>query len=275
MSRRRYISTDLSTDIKLAELSEHGTLPLLLFTWAIPHMDDWGRMTGDARQFKLLVCPALDVSSREVEESLTNIASVDLWIRYQIDGKQFIAIPEDRWFKHQSYINKGKRGDDGGSNFPKPPNNADEHRKTPKITASLSPTPSFSFTPSPSPTPTQEGVSVDYQSKISGLLRTYNVVCKGVIQLETVLSFVGTMDIEVIEQCIKISENKHVPFLETVLQRHLNEGKTTKESIRVVRSGPGEREAEIQQRMAEERKNNVVEMIHQPDPMLGKVVGND
>jgi hypothetical protein len=273
MSRRRYISTDISTDIKTAELAEYGTLPLLLYTWAIPHMDDWGRMTGDARQFKLLVCPALDVSSKDVDEAINQISSVGLWIRYEVDGKNVISIPDDSWFKHQSYINKAKRGDDSGSNYPKIPTNTEEHRGLPQNTASLSPTPSFSFTPSPSPT--QEGVSDDFQSKIREWLITYKVACKGTYQLESVLSFIGTMDIEVIEHCFKISENKHVPFLETVLQRHLTEGKTTKESIKVVRTGPGEREAEIQQRMADERKNNVVEMTFKPDPVLDKAVGQN
>ncbi len=133
MSRKRYISTDISTDIKLAELSERGFLPLILYTWSIPHMDDWGRITGDSRQFKLLVCPALDVTSKDVDESLDQIAAVGLWNRYEVEGKQTICIPEESWFKHQSYINKAKRGNDSGSNF-KSPQNAEEHRKTPKNT---------------------------------------------------------------------------------------------------------------------------------------------
>src|SRR5690606_21010849 len=143
-------------------------------TWAIPHMDDWGRMTGDARQFKLLVCPALDVSSKEVDEALNQIASVKLWKRYEVDGKQVISIDEDNWFKHQSYINKAKRGDDSGSNYPKSPNNIEEHRKSPQN--AVSPTPSFSPSPTPSPTPTeQEGVSVDSVEKIRLWLMKFNV----------------------------------------------------------------------------------------------------
>ncbi|HEY8325769.1 MAG TPA: hypothetical protein VIG77_14815, partial [Ktedonobacterales bacterium] len=61
MSRRRYLSSDISTDPRIAELAEQGALPVLLYTWAITHADDWGRMTGEARQFKLLVCPGFDV----------------------------------------------------------------------------------------------------------------------------------------------------------------------------------------------------------------------
>lgn len=70
MSRHRSISTYISTDTQVAELAEHG--PLLLFTWAIPHEDDWGRMTGDPRQFKLLVCPGLDVRAHDAEPRISS-----------------------------------------------------------------------------------------------------------------------------------------------------------------------------------------------------------
>lgn len=139
MSRKRYISTDLSTDSKIAELSEHGYLPIILYTWSIPHMDDWGRITGDARQFKLLVCPGFDATVKEINECLDLVAKVGLWERYEVDGKKCISISSDRWFKHQSYINKGKRDDDSGSNYPNPDKkqettqNTEEHRGLPKI----------------------------------------------------------------------------------------------------------------------------------------------
>lgn len=162
MSRKRSISTDMSTDSKLADLSEYGLLPLLLYTWAIPHMDDWGRMTGEARQFKLLVCPALDLTVAQVDEALQQIADVGLWHRYEVDDKRFICIDPDKWFKYQSYINKKKRTDDSGSNFPAP-QNTEEHQETPKNTEDEQEepknteddreTPQNTVSPSPSPTP--------------------------------------------------------------------------------------------------------------------------
>lgn len=142
MSRKRYISTEISTDKKVAELADHGLLPLLLFTWAIPHMDDWGRITGDAREFKLLVCPGLDVTTKDVDEAIDAIVSAGLWLRYEVDGKKCIAVAnQESWFKHQSYINKEKRNNDAGSHFPSPPQNAEKHRKTPQITEEQQETP--------------------------------------------------------------------------------------------------------------------------------------
>ena len=178
MSRRRYISTDISTDAKIAELAEYGTLPLLLYTWAIPHMDDWGRMTGDARQFKLLVCPALDVSTKEVDEALDQIASVGLWQRYEVDGKKYIAIPKDSWFKHQSYINKSKREDDSGSDFPAPPND-NEYRKTPQNTEEQQVTSQNTVSPSPSPSlsPSENTTTTTTNAEASDLKTLEQAYC--------------------------------------------------------------------------------------------------
>ena len=123
MSRRRYLSTDISTDPRVAELAEHGALPVLLYTWAILHADDWGRMTGDARQFKLLVCPGFDVTAHDVEVALTQIAEANLWLRYVVDGRAYLSFPPATWFKYQTYIGHDKRGRDGSS-LPAP---ADPH----------------------------------------------------------------------------------------------------------------------------------------------------
>lgn len=158
MSRRRYISTDISTDPKVAELAEYGPLPLLLYTWAIPHMDDWGRIIGEPRQFKLLVCPALDVTASAVDEALTHIASVGLWERYEVEGRKYIAVGPESWFKHQTYINHKKREEDK-SQYPCPfetaPNNAAKRRKTPQNTEECRKAEFCVPSPSPSPSLTK------------------------------------------------------------------------------------------------------------------------
>ena len=152
MSRRRYISTDISTDAQLAMLAQHGPLPLLLYTWAIPHMDDWGRMTGDALQFKLLVCPALNVTVDEVEQVLEQIASAGLWLRYEVDERYYLAIPPEKWYRYQTYINKAKRSADCGSAFPPPPNN-EEQRTSPQNAEERRRPAQKAVSPSPSPSP--------------------------------------------------------------------------------------------------------------------------
>jgi hypothetical protein len=161
MGRKRSIHSDISIDAKVSDLAVHGPLPLLLYTWAIPHADDWGRLLGEPKQFKLLVCPALDVSAAEIEEALNQIAEVGLWYRYQVDGKWYIAFPEDAWFKHQTYINANKRENDSKSKIPAPPKNAAKHQETTKNAAKDQkvagnvPSPSPSPSPTPTPTPTK------------------------------------------------------------------------------------------------------------------------
>lgn len=146
MSRRRSISTDISTDPKLADLSAFGPWPVLLYTWAIPHADDLGKLTGDARQFKLLVCPAFDLTVQQVEDAIRQIESVGLWIRTNENGRLQIEFPLESWFKHQSYINKNKRESaliaKSAANHRKSPENTEEPQETAEITASPSPSPS-------------------------------------------------------------------------------------------------------------------------------------
>ena len=142
MARRRSISTDISTDPKLAGLAEHGPLPMLLYTWAIPHADDWGRLPGDALQFKLLICPALTVTVAEIDAALDLVSASGLWQRYAVEGSTFIAFPSGCWFKHQSYIPQNKRDNDKSQY---PPQITAVPRSSPQnpVSPSLTPTPSL------------------------------------------------------------------------------------------------------------------------------------
>lgn len=178
MSRRRSISTDMGTDPRIAELAEHGALPVLLYTWAIPHADDWGRLTGDPRQFRLLVCPGFDITASEVDVALTQIAEVGLWLRYVAGGRTYIAFPPTAWFKYQNYVGRDKRKKDASS-IPAPsdpayrvtldnakqddtssapqresPRNTENHRESPQNTVSPSP----SLSPSPTFTADEQGI---------------------------------------------------------------------------------------------------------------------
>lgn len=156
MSRRRSLSTDISTDPRVAELAARGALPCLLYTWAIPHADDHGCLTGDPRQFRLLVCPGLDVTSDEVAAALEQIAQVGLWARTVVDGRAVLCFPLTAWYRHQSYIPAAKR------RVAPPiteaervaPPNAEDRRTSPQnpVSPSPAPAPALSLSPSLSPT---------------------------------------------------------------------------------------------------------------------------
>jgi hypothetical protein len=148
VSRRRSISTDISVDPKIAELSEQGLLPVLLYTWAIPHADDSGQLSGEPLKFKLQVCPGLPVSMSDVNAAITQIEAAGLWERKEVNGRLTIVFPQDAWYRHQSYIPKHKR---------ETAQNTEDRREVPQNASSPSP----SLSPSPSHSPSLSGVETD------------------------------------------------------------------------------------------------------------------
>ena len=121
MARRRYISTDISTDEKVNSVSNFAKL---LYTWSIPHFADNCRITPhNAAELKWTILPALKEGPKEVEKAMQELFGAGLWGR---DEEGHIFVPAESFYKYQTYIN------------------AANHRKTPQITASpsLSPSPS-------------------------------------------------------------------------------------------------------------------------------------
>src|SRR5690606_836593 len=82
---------------------------------------------------------------------------------YEVDGKPYIAIDSEKWFRYQTYIPKAKRADDSGSRIPAPPSAREqraeasddepdeEQRKTPTTTENQRKTPQNATSLSPSP----------------------------------------------------------------------------------------------------------------------------
>jgi len=162
MSRKREVSTDVSQDARIADLSIFGHNAVAMYLMAIPQADDWGRLPGNPREFKMLVCPGFDETTAQIQAVLEKIAELGLWDRYEVDGKQYIAFPPQTWFKRQSYINSDKRVADTGSRFPANQQyiayaealrdgSSKKQQETAENSVSLSPSPSLSISPSISP----------------------------------------------------------------------------------------------------------------------------
>ena len=200
MSRKRSISSDISTDPRVAIITaQHGALPALLYTWAIPHADDWGRLSGDPVKFKLVVCPALNASTDEIDGALDQVAEAGLWQRYEVNGRSYIAYPRDAWFKHQSYINTSKRQDDSGSDHPAPPewDDGEEQQETPRNTKEGQGTAENPASPSPSPSPSpslspssEEGSvpngTVSTATPYDDIVSLYNAHCPSLPRVQAV-----------------------------------------------------------------------------------------
>lgn len=106
MARRRYLSTEISVDPRVADLaSAAGPYAALLYTWLIPHADDQGIVAGNPRQIKLQVVPGLEqLGSDEIEAALAAMRELGL---IEWDGA-VLRFPQS-FYKHQSYIKDERR----------------------------------------------------------------------------------------------------------------------------------------------------------------------
>lgn len=77
--------------------------------------DDHGRTKDNARLIKARIWPLDDVTLREVEDDLITLAAEGRIVRYEVDGKRYLAIVN--WHEHQT-INRPSP-----SNIPPPVDN--------------------------------------------------------------------------------------------------------------------------------------------------------
>lgn len=163
-----FITSDMSIDEQLSEVAEADAEAALLWPWILTFFDDWGRAPASPRRIKAAVFPSIPtVTADKVEAALQLYARVGLIVLYEVDGKRYMAVPPDKWFKYQTHIRRDKRADDSGSQCPPPPDGSATKREPAREDAhvregardcaqeregarSCTPSP----TPSPSPSPT-------------------------------------------------------------------------------------------------------------------------
>lgn len=136
MSRRRYVSTDVSIDKRLNRLAtEHGDFAALLYSWMIPHATDEATLNGDLDEFMATVLPMRrDKSPAEVRAALEAMVAVGLLTAW--DGET-IYFPTEAFYRYQTYIKVENRriGDVSMGERPSP-TNSEERRETPINSAS-------------------------------------------------------------------------------------------------------------------------------------------
>jgi hypothetical protein len=137
MSRRRYISTDISLDKKVNRLgASHGDFACLLYTWLIPHASDDCSIqrSDDVEELAAMVMPfRRDKTLEEFASAVDGMLELGLLWRRE-DG--LLCLPAEAFYRYQTYIRDKRR---------ETPQNTDEQRKTPQNTASLSLSPSLSL----------------------------------------------------------------------------------------------------------------------------------
>ena len=159
MSRKLYVSTDISIDEALAEISDDDPVSALLWPWLLVHLDDWGRSSASARRLKGAVAPMFEAVTVEViERALQAYATKGLIALYEVDGHRYLAVESEKWWRYQTHIHKSKREEDRSA-VPAPPPDAftpsAESREESRSVAGncASPPPSLPPSPTPSPTP--------------------------------------------------------------------------------------------------------------------------
>jgi DNA replication protein DnaD len=116
MAERRMISKVISISEKVNSLSLFGRL---LYTWMIPHADDFGRLPGSPAKVRALVVPMADETVKDVEQALADMHERGLIIWYEVDGEKFIQITN--FESHQQGLHKRTP-----SKYPSPPNSCHE-----------------------------------------------------------------------------------------------------------------------------------------------------
>ncbi|MEW8985568.1 MAG: hypothetical protein AB2401_00855 [Bacillus sp. (in: firmicutes)] len=102
MAEKRMLSKVISISEKVNELPD--VFDMLLFTWMIPHTDDFGRMVGSPAKVKALVVPLQSKDISEIKASLSRLHAAELIAWYEVDGERFIQILN--FDKHQQGLHK-------------------------------------------------------------------------------------------------------------------------------------------------------------------------
>ena len=92
------IAKSISTSTRVSEVS---TFAKLLFTWIIPHCDDFGHLDANPKIVKAIVVPLLDEGAVEVGKALDELESKKLVRIYESEGRRYLEI--DKWDDHQTF----------------------------------------------------------------------------------------------------------------------------------------------------------------------------
>ncbi|WP_051058740.1 DnaD domain-containing protein [Paenibacillus shenyangensis] len=105
MAEKRMLSKVISVSEKVNMLPD--IFSMLLFTWMIPHADDYGRLPGSPAKVKALVVPMLDKSLRDVEQAIRQLEEQGVIVWYETDGDKVIEIVN--FAQHQEGLKSKKK----------------------------------------------------------------------------------------------------------------------------------------------------------------------
>ena len=101
MANRRMISKSISVSDETNSISDFVAL---LFTWLIPHADDYGVIPGTPGRIKALVVPRRKQTEQDVEAALEELQAVGLVHRYTNNGLYYVQLVS--FEQHQEGLHK-------------------------------------------------------------------------------------------------------------------------------------------------------------------------
>lgn len=119
MARKVFISSAMSYDETLSEIAEAEPLAALLWPWFLTYFDDWGRAKTSPREIKNSVFQANELITIDFITRAIALYDGKLLEVYEVEGKSYMSVAADKWFKHQTHIRREKRENDG-SKYPPP-----------------------------------------------------------------------------------------------------------------------------------------------------------
>lgn len=108
MARKRFVTSDMSIDEKIADIAAENPTAALMWPWFITGFDDWGRMEAVPGKIKLSIFPAFPYTSDDIETFIKLYHEFGIAYHYEVDGKPYLAVNPDTWLKYQTYIRKDK-----------------------------------------------------------------------------------------------------------------------------------------------------------------------
>jgi DnaD/phage-associated family protein len=105
LGRKRFLSTDMSGNPKIAAVAAKDTVAALAYGWLLPHMDDWGRRRADSDELKLNAFQAFPLlQALDIDRILSLLAEERLLVLYEVGGRQYIQCEPESFYEIQTYI---------------------------------------------------------------------------------------------------------------------------------------------------------------------------
>jgi hypothetical protein len=110
MARKRWLSTNVSNDSRVAELaSRAGVGAALLYTWCIPHAGDDARLSHDAEELLSQVAPILAMRNVLTVDDAQRFISAAVELGLLLPDDPYLRFPPRSFYGYQNYIGEERR----------------------------------------------------------------------------------------------------------------------------------------------------------------------